>query len=323
MTGENRSKGEEIEGLEELSWETSLEDESPEPNLDLHKNEDAQDGLHLREALSLQAQVEAIIFASPKPLKSSEIAEIIKDLDDEVSTSAVDGVVSHLMKQYREHGGGFSLVHEPGTGYQFQTVPAASQLMEKMFSSRPRPLSRAALETLSIIAYKQPSTRAEIEYVRGVDAGSIIKNLLDRELIKCVGRKEDAGRPMLFGTTPEFLKVFKLNTLDDLPPLASFQPPSEIIKNSQIDIQDSVDVEEFVGDRDHEWSETSDGLALEDFDSEDDDGMTAEGEAKEINEESSEELPQFDFQDMEEEDHVRITNPEISLPAGDSLKEGS
>ena len=135
--------------------------------------------------------------------------------------------------------------------------------MERLFSSRPRPLSRAALETLSVIAYRQPVTRADIEFIRGVDAGSIIKNLLDRELIACVGRKEDSGRPMLFGTTKEFLKVFSLNTLSDLPPLAAFQPSAEVVGDAlkKMNGEEEVDVEGFVGDETREEPSIGDGVS--------------------------------------------------------------
>jgi segregation and condensation protein B len=137
------------------------------------------------------------------------------------------------VSQYRERGGGFRLENLRKHGYQFRTVQAASPLMARMFASRPRPLSRAALETLAIIAYRQPVTRADVEFIRGVDSGSIIKNLLDRELVACVGRREDAGRPMLFGTSAEFLKVFNLQSLDELPPLSSFQPAQDVIREAK------------------------------------------------------------------------------------------
>jgi segregation and condensation protein B len=134
--------------------------------------------------------------------------------------------------------------------------------MERMFSARQRALSRAALETLSIIAYRQPVTRADIEAIRGVDAGSIIKNLLDRELISCVGRKEDSGRPMMFGTTPEFLRVFRIASLDDLPPLSAFQPAPETMTEAEgrLDLGEEVDVDEFMDDPEAEDPTVSEGL---------------------------------------------------------------
>jgi segregation and condensation protein B len=207
------------------------------------------DQLALREELSLESQVEAIVFASPKPIKAIEIHEILNQLNAEISLPQVEAALKLLIKMYSERAGGFKLENIRSEGYQFRTVECAAPLMERLFATRPRPLSRAAFETLSIIAYRQPVTRAEVEYIRGVDAGSIIKNLMDRNLIQCVGRKDEAGRPMLFGTTFEFLRVFKLQTLNDLPSLASFQPQLEVMKqaNEALDPQTEVDIEPYVG----------------------------------------------------------------------------
>jgi segregation and condensation protein B len=200
--------------------------------------------------LTLEAQVEAVIFASPKAVKVGDILEIIGGED--VGAREVQDVINSLLVFYEERGGGFKLEHVRGGGYQFRTTPAAAPLMEKIFASRPRPLSRAAQETLAIVAYRQPASRADIEFIRGVDAGSIIKNLLERELIRCVGRKEDSGRPMVFGTTDEFLRVYQLDSLKDLPPLDSFQPSQDMMQAATARLEDNedVDVEEFMEDRD-------------------------------------------------------------------------
>lgn len=205
--------------------------------------------LPLDDLLSLEAQVEAVLFATDQYMRPQEIRDLIVEEGSDVAVKQVELLISSLRRQYEERKGGFRVGVDPGLGYRLETVPAASSLMQRMFTSRPRPLSRAALETLSIIAYRQPSTRAEVEYIRGVDAGSIIKNLLDRGLIKCVGRKEDAGRPMLFGTTGEFLKVFQLEHIEDLPSLASFQTSSDITNALSSGSVDSVDVELFIGDQ--------------------------------------------------------------------------
>ena len=212
------------------------------------------------EALDLASIVEAVLFASPKPLKVGDILEILAD--ESVTSKEVSEVISSLVRFYRSRKGGFKL-ENVRHGYQFQTDPAAGEVMERMFSSRPRPISRAAQETLAIIAYRQPVTRADIEFIRGVDAGSIMKNLLDRNLIKCVGRKEDSGRPMLFGTTDEFLQVYALTSLADLPPLEAFQPSHEIMKNALEAIEKGDEAEgpaDFVGNYDEQIEE---GLSLE------------------------------------------------------------
>ncbi|MEI8024740.1 MAG: SMC-Scp complex subunit ScpB [Pseudomonadota bacterium] len=213
------------------------------------------------EALDLASIVEAILFASPKPLKVGDILEILAD--ESVTSKEVSEVISSLVRFYRARKGGFKL-ENVRHGYQFQTDPAAGEVMERMFSSRPRPISRAAQETLAIIAYRQPVTRADIEFIRGVDAGSIMKNLLDRNLIKCVGRKEDSGRPMLFGTTDEFLQVYALHSLAELPPLEAFQPSHEIMKNALEAIEKGDETEgpaDFVGNYDEQMEEED--LSLE------------------------------------------------------------
>ena len=212
------------------------------------------------EALDLASIVEAILFASPKPLKVGDILEILAD--ESVTSKEVSEVISSLVRFYRARKGGFKL-ENVRHGYQFQTDPAAGEVMERMFSSRPRPISRAAQETLAIIAYRQPVTRADIEFIRGVDAGSIMKNLLDRNLIKCVGRKEDSGRPMLFGTTDEFLQVYALHSLAELPPLEAFQPSHEIMKNALEAIEKGDETEgpaDFVGNYDEQME---DDLSIE------------------------------------------------------------
>jgi segregation and condensation protein B len=221
--------------------------------------------------LRLEAKIEAIIFASQKPLKTIEIVELINDSD--VSEKDVQASLDILLDFYESRFGGFKLHYLKRLGYQFQTTEAAGHIMERMFASRPRPISRAALETLAIIAYRQPVTRAEVEFIRGVDAGSIFKTLLERELIKCVGRKEIVGRPMMFGTTDEFLKVFNLSNIKDLPPLESFQPSREMVKGALDKIQDGdtpVDVEEYIAEStsaeyerlaaEDEWDETESNL---------------------------------------------------------------
>lgn len=182
--------------------------------------------------LSIKAMVEAILFASEKPLKESDLLPILQGEDENITLKEISNALNLLTEEYQERSGGFSLECLKSLGYQFRTTQKAAPLMFNKFANKPRPLSRAAMETLSIVAYKQPVTRADVEFIRGVDAGSIIKNLIERNLIRCVGRKEDSGKPMMFGTTSEFLQVFQMAHLNDLPPLSSFQPHSEDIDSA-------------------------------------------------------------------------------------------
>lgn len=265
----------EVPALESFSEEEGVESDSEEQDfsdleevqdvlapssghdLVLQAEPDSKEGLmRWDEAINLEAQVESIIFASPKPIMVSEIAEYLADDDGiEPNHSLIDNHIQQLQRLYKERNGGFRLEYDKGAGFQFRTVPAAAPLMERMFSQRQRPLSRAAHETLAIIAYRQPCTRADVEFIRGVDAGSIIKNLLERDLVSCVGRKEDSGRPMLFGTTSEFLRVFRVQSLNDLPPLSAFQPRSEEMIAAFQKIEDgdeAIEIEGFIGDEDRD-----------------------------------------------------------------------
>jgi segregation and condensation protein B len=278
-------------------------------------------------SLSLMAKIEAIIFASSKCMKPIDVLEALDD--EELNLEEIQAQIDLLVESYSVRQGGFRLESVRGHGYQFRTVPEASCYMERLFASRPRPLSRAALETLSIVAYRQPVSRADIEFIRGVDSGSIVKNLLERGVIRCVGRNEEvAGKPMIFGTTDEFLAVFRLNSLNDLPPLSSFQPPQEMLQSAEEQMSDQdeelADGEEplpegdFVGVEGEEEPEFSTGV-LEDDDTESIDeyddtedtvqetsGLETEDEefalADDISEEDS--LEAVDLDDAEEESRL-------------------
>ena len=254
-------------------------------------------------AMPLSAKVEAVVFAAQKPLKTSEIHAIIGD--EGLTEAQVQASLDELVSYYQERDGGFRLHYLRRLGYQFQTAESAGAIMERMFASRPRPISRAALETLSIIAYRQPVTRAEVEFIRGVDAGSIFKTLLERELIKCVGRKEIVGRPMLFGTAEQFLTVFNLSSIKDLPPLEAFQPAREMVQGAMSRLAEGsedelIDVEEYIADSTRGEYEG------------DDRALTAEGDV------AKEELA-----GNPGEEHGTNADSEVAVTAGNSLPAGS
>jgi len=158
--------------------------------------------------------LEALLLATPEPLSIKRIAEIM-ELDEKDARILVDD----LRKEYQQAGRGIQ-IRELAGGYALTTLPEHAKYVERLLQPRGKGLSHAALETLAIIAYRQPITRAEIEGVRGVQAGSSLETLLERRLVKELGRKEVPGRPMLYGTTKEFLQYFGLNDLSDLPPIA-------------------------------------------------------------------------------------------------------
>ena len=157
--------------------------------------------------------VEALLFASDAPLRADEIARADESLDEDV----VDGAIEVLKREYQEMERAFDVV-ELAEGYQILTRPEFAGYLER-FDTVPRPtrLSGPALETLAIIAYRQPIGRLEIEYVRGVGSAGVIRTLQDRGLVDVVGRSEGIGRPHLYGTTDRFLAHFGFRSLEDLP----------------------------------------------------------------------------------------------------------
>jgi len=165
------------------------------------------------------AVVEALLFASDAPLELERIQEVLA-----VDREEALAVVSALMAQYATPGRGLAVVEVAG-GYRICTRPELAPWLLQLRRAQARVrLSRAALETLAIVAYRQPIARPEIEQLRGVNAEGVLAHLLERRLIRVVGRKETPGRPLLYGTTREFLLHFGLRDLAELPP---FEAPAE------------------------------------------------------------------------------------------------
>ena len=160
--------------------------------------------------------VESLIFSSPQILDLDRLVKIL-----ETPRSDVRSAVESLIEEYSKREGGIRLAEISG-GYQFRTVPENAEWLRAIHGERLVKFSQAALEALAIIAYRQPITRAEIEYLRGVDSGGVLKTLLDRTLLKIVGRKDVPGRPIIYGTSKEFLEHFGLNDLSGLPNLKEF-----------------------------------------------------------------------------------------------------
>ncbi|HEX2094634.1 MAG TPA: SMC-Scp complex subunit ScpB [Longimicrobiaceae bacterium] len=157
--------------------------------------------------------VEAVLFASQAPVSAAELARVDEDLDEE----RVEEAVAELRVEYEREGRAFG-IFEIGGGYQLLTRPEFAPVLER-FDSVPANarLSAPALETLAIIAYRQPVGRAEIEEIRGVGAGGVLRTLQERELVEVVGRGEGLGRPLLYGTTRRFLEHFGFRSIEDLP----------------------------------------------------------------------------------------------------------
>lgn len=165
--------------------------------------------------MELKAILESLIFASDRPLSVKQLASFSESESEGLVTLAL----AALEEEHRDRG--VQLCATAG-GYLFRTHPDAGPWVRRMLSGRPQRLTRAMLETLAIVAYRQPVTRPEMEEIRGVDCGGVLRILLERQLIRIVGKKEEVGRPLLYGTTRQFLEFFNLRDLKDLPTLKEF-----------------------------------------------------------------------------------------------------
>ena len=156
--------------------------------------------------------IESLLFVVDEPLTVNHIKKILV----EAETKEIREAMAELTAEYEARGGGFYL-REVADGYQIRTRPQYTEWIKKLIQPKPLRLSKPALETLVIIAYKQPIIRSDIEHLRGVDCGGVIRMLLERKLIRVLGRKEIPGRPLIYATTKRFLEIFDLKNLRDLP----------------------------------------------------------------------------------------------------------
>ena len=193
---------------EELTEEELNEAEIEEPSDSPEVAPEAECGVEM----TTEAVVEAVLFASDEPLSESRLANIV-----ETSGKGIREHIKNLNDKYKANNSAFT-IEEIAGGYQMMTLGAYNPWLQKLLRVRSdSKLSPAALETLAIIAYRQPVIRADIEAIRGVGAGEMIRGLMYKGLAKIVGRAEVLGRPILYGTTKKFLEVFGLNSLKDLP----------------------------------------------------------------------------------------------------------
>jgi len=162
--------------------------------------------------------LEALILAAPEPLPAARLGDILPH----TGTREVRALVEELNREYTEQDRAFEIWEVAG-GYQVRTRPEYAGYLQQLHTLRPVRLSAAALETLAVVAYRQPVTRAEVEHVRGVDAGATLRSLVERKLVRIAGHREVPGRPMLYATTRRFLEVFGLKGLEDLPTLRDLE----------------------------------------------------------------------------------------------------
>ena len=170
------------------------------------------------ERADLKSIVESLLFVADGPLTLQRLEEVVEGS----SRDEVRSVLQELQAELDRERRGVRLV-EIASGYQLRTPKVNADWVKKLLGGRPPRMSRATLETLAIIAYRQPITRAEIEAIRGVDVDGVVGTLLERNLIRAVARKDVPGRPFLYGTTPEFLQLFNLKDLTHLPTLKEME----------------------------------------------------------------------------------------------------
>jgi segregation and condensation protein B len=164
--------------------------------------------------------LESLFFISDSPIRLEALVEILPESNKE---AILEGI-RQIQAEYGDRSKGIELAEIAG-GYQFRTKPGWAEWVHRLKKAKAVKLSQAALETLAIVAYRQPVIRPAIEEIRGVDTGSVLHTLLEKGLIKIMGRKELPGRPIVYGTTKAFLELFSLNSVSDLPKLQEIQPP--------------------------------------------------------------------------------------------------
>lgn len=186
---------------------------------------------------NISAIIEALILSSETPLPMEKIYAVL----DHVHKNDIQEAFHSLLAEYEKRQGGI-FIQEVAGGYQFRTHPEMAVWIKKLKTSKPVSFSPATLETLAIVAYRQPVVKAEIESVRGVDVSAPLKNLLERKLIRIVGRKDVPGKPIIYGTTKKFLEVFNLKELTDLPTMRELKEITE--KQGILDLETAQDADD-------------------------------------------------------------------------------
>ncbi|MGB8295422.1 MAG: SMC-Scp complex subunit ScpB [Polyangia bacterium] len=178
-------------------------------------DETAEDAPVVLDPSHMESIIESLLFASDKVLGLSELKRLLGERDGKKVTAAVETLLE------RRRGSGIEVIRL-ANGWHLRTNPEHARWVSKLLAGKPMRLSRAMMETLAIVAYRQPVTRPEVDEIRGVDCGPVLKTLLDRGLVRIIGKKEEVGRPLLYGTTSEFLRVFSLGELSELPTLREY-----------------------------------------------------------------------------------------------------
>jgi len=191
---------------------------------------------------NLKHIIESIIFASEEELTLKQLKDVLDNCGIPASFKEIEMTINTLNEEYDSRGSAFNIIRIAG-GYQYATKREFAEFVGKLkLETSKKKLSQSAIETLAIIAYKQPIARSEIEFIRGVNVDYIVNALLERDLIMIKGRATTPGRPILYGTSDNFLKILGLNSLNDLPKLREI---NDILKNEKIEGLTEADIELF------------------------------------------------------------------------------
>jgi segregation and condensation protein B len=185
----------------------------------------------------LKSILESLLFAAGEPVSVVRLTGAIEG----ASRAEVQQALGAIAQEYAAQGRGIMLEEVAG-GYQLRTPKEHAHYVRKLLAAKPPRLSRPLLETVAIIAYRQPITRPEIEQLRGVDSGAVLETLLERRLVRIAGRKEAAGRPMMYATTPEFLEIFGLKDLESLPDLKEFREIEQAVEQANTAPVEGVEI---------------------------------------------------------------------------------
>lgn len=243
---ESEEEAAESEFGSEFANENEFSSEDADEQAELSPEEQAmQEAEKFR---NLKLSMEALLFAAEDALSVTEISNLV----GEIANAEVKAALRSLQEDYAERA--FELV-EVGNKWSLRTKPKFGELTKKQFQSKPKSLSKSALETLAIIAYQQPVTRAQVAAIRGCDSSSLMQGLKDKELIHVAGKRNEVGNPLEYRTTQKFLEVFGLSSLKELPSLRSLQMSSE----NQAQVQTALN---FLDGKDDEVNVTAENLAF-------------------------------------------------------------
>jgi segregation and condensation protein B len=206
----------------------------------------------------LKSILEGLLFAAGEPVTVARLQAALED----PSRAEIQQALAAMTAEYAALNRGLRLEQVAG-GYQLRTLKEHAPYVRKLLAARPPRLSRPLLETVAIIAYRQPITRPELEQLRGVDSGGVLETLLERRLIKIAGRKEAPGRPLIYATTPEFLETFGLRDLEGLPDLKEFQEIERAVEEAEAGPVESVETHPPDAEQPVECAEPSSNLELE------------------------------------------------------------